>query len=105
MKCLTKSHFAGILYVREIGLCVTERVNFMSTKELACSMIDNLTEEQLNALMVILKSWETVNDIPNEETLEAMQEMEDIMSGKIPAKRYETVQEMVEDIMREDCGE
>lgn len=77
----------------------------MSTKELACSMIDNLTEEQLNALMVILKSWEAVNDIPNEETIESMQEMEDIISGKIPAKRYETVHEMVEDIMREDCGE
>ncbi len=77
----------------------------MSIKELAYSMIDNLTEEQLNALIVVLRGWEIENDVPNKETLEAMQEMEDIMSGKIPAKRYATVQEMVEDIMSEEDDE
>ena len=30
----------------------------------------------------------------NAETLESMQEMEDIISGKIPAKRYDSVEEM-----------
>lgn len=102
---LDKKPFCGYNICKGNCFVCHRKGDFMSKKELACSMIDNLTEEQLNALMVILKSWETVNDIPNEETLEAMQEMDDIMSGKIPAKRYETVQEMVEDIMREDCGE
>ena len=38
----------------------------------------------------------------NEETLAAMQEAEDIASGKIQAKRYDSVEEMVRDIMAED---
>ena len=38
----------------------------MSTKELAYSMIDNLTEEQLNALIVILQGLQ--KEEPNEET-------------------------------------
>jgi len=74
----------------------------MSTKELAYSMIDNLTDEQLNALVVVLKGWEAANEIPNDETILAVREMDDIISGKIPAKRYATVHEMVEDIMSEE---
>lgn len=38
----------------------------------------------------------------NKETYEAMQETEDILSGKIPAKRYTSVEEMIRDIMAED---
>lgn len=38
----------------------------------------------------------------NEETLAAMQEAEDIASGKIQAKAYDSVEEMVRDIMAED---
>ena len=38
----------------------------------------------------------------NEETLAAMQEAEDIASGKIQAKRYDSVEEMVRDIMAGD---
>lgn len=82
-----------------------EKGDFMSTRELAYSMIDNLTEEQLNALIVVLRGWEFENDLPNEETLQAMQEAEDIASGKIPAKRYSSVQEMVADILSEEDEE
>ena len=74
----------------------------MSTKELAYRMIDSLTEEQLNALIVVLRGWEVENEIPNAETLEAMQECEDIINGKIPAKRYATVHDLIEDIMSEE---
>ena len=39
----------------------------------------------------------------NDETLAAMQEARDIMSGKIKAKRYKTVAEMNADIDAEDA--
>ena len=42
----------------------------MSTKELAYSMIDNLTEEQLNALIVILQGLQ--KEEPNEETKKSL---------------------------------
>ena len=35
---------------------------------------------------------------PNEETLAAMKEIDDIISGKIPAKKYNTVEELFEDL-------
>ena len=38
----------------------------------------------------------------SEETLAAMQEAEDIISGKVQAKRYTSVEEMVRDIMAEE---
>ena len=38
----------------------------------------------------------------NEETLAAMQEADGIMSGKVQAKVYDSVEEMVRDIMAED---
>ena len=38
----------------------------------------------------------------NAETLAAMQETEDILSGKIQAKSYNSVEEMVHDILAED---
>ena len=44
----------------------------MSTKELAYSMIDNLTEEQLNALIVILQGLQ--KEEPNEETKNVLDE-------------------------------
>ena len=44
----------------------------MSTKELAYSMIDNLTEEQLNALIVILQGLQ--KEEPNEETKKVLDE-------------------------------
>lgn len=38
----------------------------------------------------------------NKETYEALQEAEDIASGKIQAKRYTSVEEMVRDILAGD---
>ncbi|MCL2341947.1 MAG: hypothetical protein FWC53_02630 [Firmicutes bacterium] len=39
---------------------------------------------------------------PNKETLEAMQEAEDIVNGKIKTKSYSSVKEMIEDWEKED---
>lgn len=38
----------------------------------------------------------------NAETLESIQEIEDIISGKIPAKRYNSIEEMNADLDAED---
>ncbi len=37
-------------------------------------------------------------EVPNEETVAAIMEMDDILSGKIPAKRYSTTKELFEDL-------
>lgn len=40
----------------------------------------------------------TIHRKPNVETLKAMQEAEDILAGKIPAKRFKTTKEMFEEL-------
>ncbi|MBQ2284779.1 MAG: type II toxin-antitoxin system RelB/DinJ family antitoxin [Clostridia bacterium] len=42
--------------------------------------------------------FEIATDIPNAETLAAIQEMDDMMSGRIPAKKYSSVDELFEDL-------
>lgn len=39
---------------------------------------------------------------PNEETLAAMQEAEDIASGKVKSKGYDDVDEMIQDILKDE---
>ena len=39
---------------------------------------------------------------PNEETLAAMQEAEDIASDKIKSKGYDDVDEMIQDILKDE---
>lgn len=46
--------------------------------------------------------FEVVNPKPSKELLEALQEGEDILSGKIKAKGYHNVKQMFEDILNED---
>ena len=42
--------------------------------------------------------FEIATDIPNAETVAAIKEMDDILSGKIPAKRYLNTKELFEDL-------
>ena len=42
--------------------------------------------------------FEIATDIPNEETVAAIKEMDDMLSGKIPAKRYSSTKELFEDL-------
>ena len=46
--------------------------------------------------------FEVVNPKPSKELLEAINEGEDILNGKIKAKGYHNVQKMIEDILNED---
>lgn len=65
----------------------------MSTKELAYSMIDNLTEEQLNALIVILQGLQ--KEEPNEETKKVLDEAKE---GKNLVGPLDSVDELWESL-------
>ena len=59
----------------------------------------DLTEEQLNALIVILKGWEVENEIPNEETLEAIEEVKRMEAHPEQYKGYTDVDEMMRELL------
>ena len=42
--------------------------------------------------------FEIATDIPNAETVAAIKEMDDMLSGKIVAKRYSSTKELFEDL-------
>ena len=42
--------------------------------------------------------FEIATDIPNAETVAAIKEMDDMLSGKITAKRYSSTKELFEDL-------
>ena len=42
--------------------------------------------------------FEIATDIPNAETVAAIKEMDDMLSGKISAKRYSSTKELFEDL-------
>jgi hypothetical protein len=70
----------------------------MSTREYAYSLIDMLSEEQLETFIAFLRS---ITDIPNEETQQAMLEADRI--AKDPSvKSYTDVHKMFEEILSED---
>lgn len=69
----------------------------MSIKEIAYGILDNLNEEQLKGFIMMFRGVSGM-EIPNEKTLAAMQEAEDILSGKTKAKSYDSVQELFEDL-------
>ena len=73
----------------------------MSTKQLVYNMIDNLTEEQLNALFVVLRGWEIENDVPNDKTLKAFAEIEEMKKNPQNYKSYYNAEEIVKDILNE----
>ena len=69
----------------------------MSTREIAFNILDRMTERQLESF-VQLFSEIAVDEIPNEDTLQAMKETEDILSGKVKAKGYNSAKELFEDL-------
>ena len=68
----------------------------MSTKELAYSLIDRLDEKQLDALVVILQGMSGAGNTegPNSETIEALNEVEDMKRHPEKYKGYDDVDEM-----------
>lgn len=68
-------------------------VIFMSTKEIVTSMLDCLNEEQLNGIMVLIRSFIE----PNDETKAAIEECEAMLNDS-EARRYKSVDELFEDL-------
>ena len=77
----------------------------MSTREKLFFMLDTLTDEQLEGLYEFISGFLKLDDIPNEETLAAIKEAEDIASGRISAKVYSSAKEMIDDILNEEDDE
>ncbi len=49
--------------------------------------------------------FELCREMPNAETIAAMKEADDIISGKMQAKSYASFQEMMDDALSEDMEE
>ncbi len=65
----------------------------MSTKEIVVNMLDHLSEEQLKGIMFLLQSF----SIPNQETLDAIEESEKMLSDP-NAKKYDSLDELFDDL-------
>lgn len=70
------------------------------------SLFKNLGLNTTSAIMMLLKQcnkeqglpFAATMEVPNARLLSALQESDDIISGKVNAKRYKSFDEMVEDI-------
>ncbi len=75
-------------------------------KKQAESMLSDMGLNMTTAMNMFLRQvvrqgripFEIATDIPNKETLAAMKEMDDILSGKIITKKYSDTDELFEDL-------
>ena len=71
----------------------------MSTKEMAYSCIDSMTEQQM---LEFIRDQIGLDDIPNQETLEALAELKYMKSHPEEYKSYVSVEAMMNDILGEE---
>ena len=75
-------------------------------KKQADAMLSDMGLNMTTAMNMFLRQvvrqgripFEIATDIPNAETIAAIKEMDDMLSGKIPAKRYSNTKELFEDL-------
>ena len=75
-------------------------------KKQAEAMLSDMGLNMTTALNIFLRQvvrqgkipFEIATDIPNNETLAAMKEMDDMISGKIHAKKYSNTDELFRDL-------
>ena len=75
-------------------------------KKQADAMLSDMGLNMTTAMNMFLRQvvrqgripFEIATDIPNAETIAAIKEMDDMISGKIPAKRYSNTKELFEDL-------
>ena len=75
-------------------------------KKQAEAMLSDMGLNMTTAMNMFLKQvvrqgripFEIATDIPNAETAAAIKEMDDMLSGKIPSKRYLSTKELFEDL-------
>ena len=70
----------------------------MSTREIAYGILDKLTDEQLKGF-ILLFGGEIAEDVPNAETLEAIEEVEEMKKNPDKHKGYTDVDEMMRDML------
>lgn len=70
----------------------------MSIREMAYHIIDNLTDEQLKGFVMMF--GQSDSEIPNEELLEAFEEVEMMKKNPEEYVSYTNAEEMVRDILR-----
>ena len=68
----------------------------MSTREIAYSIIDGMSDEQLSAFVTLFKKSA---EVPNSETLEAMREVEDMKLHPENYKSYDDVDVMFKELL------
>lgn len=71
----------------------------MSTREMAISCIDNMSEQQM---LEFIRDQIGLDDIPNAETLEALAELKYIKAHPEEYKSYISVDAMIDEILGED---
>ncbi|MCI5752352.1 MAG: type II toxin-antitoxin system antitoxin, RelB/DinJ family [Oscillospiraceae bacterium] len=72
----------------------------MSTKELAYTLIDSMTEAQLQALVNFIKSFSLgLDETPNAETIAVIN---DVNNGKNLIGPFSSVEELMEDLNADD---
>lgn len=75
-------------------------------KKQADAMLSDMGLNMTTAMNMFLRQvvrqgripFEIATDIPNAETLAAMKEVDDMISGKIPAKKYTSTEELFKDL-------
>ena len=75
-------------------------------KKQADAMLSDMGLNMTTAMNMFLRQvvrqgripFEIATDIPNAETAAAIKEMDDMLSGKIPTKRYSSTKELFEDL-------
>lgn len=75
-------------------------------KKQADAMLADMGLNMTTAMNIFLRQvvrqgkipFEIATDIPNAETLAAMKEVDDMINGKIPAKKYTSTDELFKDL-------
>ena len=75
-------------------------------KKQADAMLSDMGLNMTTAMNMLLRQvvrqgripFEIATDIPNSETLAAMKEVDDMINGKIPAKKYTSTDELFKDL-------
>ena len=71
----------------------------MSTREYVNHILDGLSEEQLQGLAMLLNGFSNSSDIPNNETLTVMN---DVNNNKNLSREFPSVAELMEDLNADD---
>ena len=71
----------------------------MSTRDKLFTMLDTLEDSQLEGLYQFLKNFIPVPKTPNEDTLEAVKEVEEMRRHPENYRSYDSFEEMVSDIL------